>query len=153
MQYSGQEIIDIAVRIEENGYAFYKTAADMIKEHNDIRNLFLDLAEMEVHHVDVFQELASAFEAESQEYKQDEAADYISHLAGTHIFGIQEAGVLLAKAVKTPKEALEIALRFETDSVTFYEELYKRAESDAKKLIQKIIDEEKGHVALIRKFL
>ncbi|HSN49858.1 MAG TPA: ferritin family protein [Bacteroidales bacterium] len=153
MYYSGQEIIEIAVRIEENGYAFYNAAAEMIKDQSDIRDLFLDLAEKELHHIAAFRSLAGHFEAEKFEFNQREAEDYISHLAGTHIFGIEEAGVLLAKAVKTPMEALEIALRFENDSVTFYEELYKRTESDAKNLIHQIIEEEKSHAALIRKFL
>ncbi len=153
MHYSGQEIIEIAVRIEENGYAFYKTAAGMIKEHNDIRDLFLDLAEKEVGHIAYFKKIADHFEAEKFEFNKSEEEDYINHLAGTHIFGIEEAGVLLANAVKTPMEALEIALRFENDSVTFYEELFKRTESDAKQVIRQIIEEEKGHAALIREFL
>ncbi len=47
MYYSGKEIVEIAVRIEENGYAFYIAAAEMIREPNEIKNLFLDLAEQE----------------------------------------------------------------------------------------------------------
>ncbi|MGE5423829.1 MAG: ferritin family protein [Syntrophothermus sp.] len=153
MKYTGQEIIEIAVRIEQNGQAFYSSAAQMIKEPNDIRNLFLDLAEKEVSHVGAFQHLAEKFEAENFEFTMDESSDYVNHLADTHIFGIKEAGIMLARAVKTTKEALEIALRFENDSITFYEELYKRADTGARKLIQEIIEEEKSHAALIRSFL
>jgi rubrerythrin len=153
MYYSGQEIIEIALRIEENGFAFYTEAAKMVNEPGDIKNLFLDLAEMEVHHTDVFQKLADHFEAEKFEFQMDEAAGYINHLADTHIFGKKDAGAELAKKIKTPREALEIAYKFENDSVAFYEELYKRTESDAKQIIQQIIGEEKGHAAMIKKFL
>ena len=153
MYYSGQEIIEIAVRIEENGFAFYTNAAKMMKEPGDVKNLFPDLAEMEVHHTNVFQELASHFEAEKFEYNEDESADYITHLADSHIFGKTDAGADLAKTIKTPKEALEIAYKFENDSVVFYEELLKRTSADAKKLIFQIIEEEKEHAAEIKRFM
>ncbi|MCX6249715.1 MAG: ferritin family protein [Bacteroidetes bacterium] len=153
MYYSGQEIIEIAVRIEQNGYDYYITAAKNIKAPNDIKNLFLDLAEMEVHHSDVFQKLSAQFEAENFEFDQDEAAGYINFLADSHIFGKKDAGGKIAKDVSSPKEALELALKFEKDSVAFYEELYKKAKNDARKMIMQIIDEEKSHVALISRFL
>ncbi len=59
----------------------------------------------------------------------------------------------MALQVKTPKEALEIALKFENDSVSFYTEMLKYARSDAKRLVQQIIDEEKEHAEEILKFL
>ena len=57
MYYSAKEIVEIAVRIEENGYAFYIAAAEMIREPNDIKNLFLDLAEQETMHTATFQKI------------------------------------------------------------------------------------------------
>ena len=153
MYYSGQEIVEIAVRIEENGFAFYSAAAELIRESVDVKNLFLDLAEMEVHHTDVFQKLADDFEAEKFEFNKEESSDYINHLADSHIFGKKDAGAALAKTIKTPKQALEIAFKFENDSVAFYEELYKRTESDSRELIQRIIEEEKSHAAMISKFM
>ena len=153
MYYSGEEIIEIAVRIEENGYAFYTTAAETIKKDNDIKGLLLDLAEKELHHITIFQNLAKKFEAEKFEFNLDEAADYINYLASQHIFGKAGAGVEIAKTVKSPKEALEVALKFENDSVTFYTELEKRTESDAKKLLHQVIEEEKEHAREIEGFI
>jgi len=153
MYYSGQEITEIAVRIEENGYAFYTAAAEKIRESNEVKNLFLDLAEKEVLHIAIFQKLADRFEAEKFEFRKDEASEYINYLADSHIFGKKDAGTALAQTVKTPVEALEIAYKFENDSVSFYEELYKRTESDAKKFIRQIIDEEKEHAAEIKQFM
>ncbi len=153
MFYSGQEIIEIAVRIEENGYAFYTAAADNISESNDVRSLFLDLAEKEVMHISIFQKLADRFESEKFEFNPEDASDYMNHLAESHIFGKPGTGVELAKTVTTPKEALAIAFKFENDSVTFYQELFKRTETDARKLISQIIDEEKEHAAEIKTFM
>ncbi|MCK9422152.1 MAG: ferritin family protein [Bacteroidales bacterium] len=153
MYYSGQEIIDIAVRIEENGNDFYNAAAGMIKENNDIKGLFLDLAEKELHHIAIFQKLAEKFDTESFDFATEDATDYISHMAESHIFGKPDSGKNLAKTLKIPKEALKIAFKFENESVDFYTQLLKSARHDSRKLVQMIIDEEKEHAAEIRKFL
>ena len=153
MYYSGLEIIEIAIRIEENGEEFYKAAAEMVRDSTDVKGLFYDLAEKEITHIAIFQNLADKFEAESFEFSKEESADYIGHLADTHIFGKKDAGAELAKTVTTAKQALAIAFKFENDSVAFYEELTKRASSDAKKLIVRIIEEEKEHAAEISRFM
>ncbi|MCX6244417.1 MAG: ferritin family protein [Bacteroidetes bacterium] len=153
MYYSGLEIIEIAVRIEENGQEFYTAAAEMIEESSDVKGLFYDLAEKELTHIAIFQKLADKFEAETFEFNKDEASDYIGHLADTHIFGKKDAGAALAKTVSTPQQALEIAYKFENDSVHFYEELLKRTETDSKKVILQIIEEEKEHAAEIKQFM
>jgi rubrerythrin len=72
MYYSGQEIVEIAVRIEENGNAFYTAAANMIKEDTEIRRLFFDLAEKEIVHIAVFQRLAEKFDAESFDFSTED---------------------------------------------------------------------------------
>ncbi len=153
MFYSGHEIVEIAVRIEENGYEFYTAAAEKMKEKNDVAGLFLDLAEKEVLHIAIFQKLLEKFEPEDYDIMSDGSAEYVSHLAESHIFGKPQSGTLLASTVKSPEEALRAALKFENDSVDFYTELEKRAKTDSKKLIRRIIEEEKDHAADIRKFL
>jgi rubrerythrin len=153
MYYSGQEIIEIAVRIEENGNEFYTNAAEMASGTNDTRLLFLDLAEKEVMHIAIFQKLADKFDAESFDFQEEDSSDYVSHLAESHIFGKPDSGKALAKSVKTPKEALETALKFENDSVAFYMELAKYARTDSKKLVQQIIEEEREHAAEIKRFM
>jgi rubrerythrin len=153
MYYSGQEIVEIAVRIEENGNEFYKAAAEMTGGNSDIKGLFLDLAEKEILHISIFQKLAEKFDAESFDFGAQDATDYINHLAESHIFGKPDSGKVLAQSLKTPGEGLEAAFKFENDSVAFYTELLKYTRSDAKKLVQQIIDEEKEHASDIEKFL
>lgn len=153
MYYTGQEIMGIAVRIEENGNAFYSAAAEILKGSPDTSNLFLDLAEKEIMHIAIFQKLAEKFEAEEFDFDPIEINDYVANLADKHIFGKPDAGAALAKTIKTPKEALDIAFKFENDSVAFYVELEKRAKTEAKPLILQIIEEEKEHAAEIKQFM
>ena len=121
MYYSGLEIIEIAIRIEENGQEFYTAAAEMIKESTDVKGIFYDIAEKELTHIAIFQKLADKFEPESFEFNKEESSDYIGHLADTHIFGRKDSGTKLAKTISTPQQALENAFKFENDSVVFYE--------------------------------
>jgi rubrerythrin len=81
------------------------------------------------------------------------ASAYINHLAESHIFGKSDSGKNLAKTLTTPKEGLDVAFKFENDSVAFYTELLKYTRSDSKRLVQQIIDEEKEHAGEIEKFL
>jgi rubrerythrin len=153
MYYSGQEIIEIAVRIEENGNEFYTNAAEMISGYSDTKALFLDLAEKEVMHIAIFQKLADKFDADSFDFQENDSSDYVNHLAESHIFGKPDSGKELAKKVKSPQEALEIAFKFENDSVAFYTELEKFARSDSKRLVRQIIEEEKEHAEEIKRFM
>jgi len=153
MYYSAKEIVEIAVRIEENGYAFYIAAAEMIREPNDIKNLFLDLAEQETMHTATFQKIFDNYQPEDYEQSEEDFSAYIHNLADKHIFGKPAAGAELAKKLKTPREALEMAFQFENDSVAFYKELYNKAKSDSKAVIKQILAEEIAHAARIKKFL
>ncbi|HTX89183.1 MAG TPA: ferritin family protein [Bacteroidales bacterium] len=145
--------MEIAVRIEENGNAFYNAAAEKLKQSGDIYSLLVELAEKELQHIAIFQKLLASYEPEDYEIAADDASAYVSHLAESHIFGKPEAGVHLAQTVSTAKDALEIALKFENDSIDFYVELEKRAKSDSRRLIRQIIEEEKEHAEEIRHFL
>jgi rubrerythrin len=153
MYYSGQEIVEIAVRIEENGNEFYTAAAEMITVNNDVKGLFHDLAEKEILHISIFQKLAEKFDNETFDFGAEDATDYINHLAESHIFGKPDSGKKLAMTLTTPKEGLEVAYKFENDSVAFYTELLKYTRSDSKRLVQQIVNEEKDHAAEIKKFL
>ncbi|MEI6889601.1 MAG: ferritin-like domain-containing protein [Bacteroidales bacterium] len=153
MYYSAKEIVEIAVRIEENGYAFYIAAAEMIREPNDIKNLFLDLAEQETMHTATFQKIFDKFEPEDYDQGEEDFSAYVQNLADKHIFGKPEAGANLAKTLRTPKDALNFAYQFENDSVAFYKALYEKTKSDSKKVIKQIIAEEEAHAARIKRFL
>jgi rubrerythrin len=153
MYYSGQEIIEIAVRIEENGNAFYNAAAEILSTDTDTKGLFLDLAEKEILHIAIFQKLAEKFDPEDFDISPDDASAYINHLAEQHVFGKPDSGKELAKTITSPRQALEIALKFENDSVSFYTELEKKVRSDSKRLIRQVIEEEMEHAADIKRFL
>lgn len=153
MYYSGEEIIEIAVRIEENGNIFYTEAALAIGDSKTVKKLFLELAQKEISHIATFQNIADHFQPESFEFSKEDAEDYINHLADNHIFSKKDSGSNMAKKVHNAKEALDIAYKFEIDSVNFYTELLAKTKSDSKKVILQIIEEEKEHAAEIKEYM
>ncbi|MCK9618098.1 MAG: ferritin family protein [Lentimicrobiaceae bacterium] len=153
MYYSGEEIIEIAIRIEENGHIFYTTASEAINDNDTVKKLFGELAAKEISHIATFQNIAEHFEPENFEFSKDDAADYINHLADNHIFSRSNAGSEMAKKVHNSKEALDIAYKFEINSVNFYTELLEKTRSDSKKVIRQIIEEEKEHASELKEYM
>ena len=153
MYYSGHEIVQIALRVEENGHTFYTEGAKNITDNDNVKTLFLDLAKKEVKHIQVFKKLDAHFEDEGLTIDMTGADEYVHHVADTHIFQKKDIGSEMANSITSAKQALEIAYKFETDSVEFYKQMLTRAHAKSKPLIEMIIAEEQQHAADIKVFL
>jgi rubrerythrin len=118
---TADDVFAMAVRIEENGNAFYAGAAEMAK-NPEVKKLFEDLALMEASHIKIFRTLRSKLPDTVTEAVWDPeglAESYLEATADSHVFTIEAATDRL-KAVKNPVEALDMALQFEKDSVGFF---------------------------------
>jgi len=149
MYYSGNEIVEISISIEENGYAFYTEAAKNVEEQ-EMKNLFLDLASKEISHIGAFQKIGEVFKDQYIIDAPEDAELYIQNLADKHIFKNKNAGIEKAKGLKNADEILRIALQFELESIDFYSSMLDRVSGNAKRIIQNIIEEEKEHASEIR---
>lgn len=152
MYYTAQEIAEIAVRIEENGHDFYIAAAEMTENEN-VKKMFLGLAQKEESHIAAFKHLLSKVEFEHTEFDLESSGDYLQHQADTHIFQKKDSGKILAASITNSKEAIKIAHQFEIESVEFYTSLLKRVQSNAKNMVANIIEEEKQHAKELEAFL
>lgn len=148
MYYSANEIIEIAKKIEENGYAFYTECFNKIDDEAS-KTLFKHLAQQEVGHIDAFEKIFKTWEPEDAN-GQDIDYDYLQFAADSHIFNKENAGKEKAKEITSASQAMDIALQFELDSVRFYEELLKKTKSDSKQIVDEILQEEKRHVEVIK---
>jgi rubrerythrin len=111
----------MAVRIEENGNAFYAGAAE-IAENPEVKKLFEDLALMEASHIKIFRTLRSQLPDTTSGAVWDPeglAESYLEASADSHVFTVEAATERL-KTVKTAVEALDMALLFEKDSLAFF---------------------------------
>lgn len=155
--FNAAEVFDMAVRIEENGAAFYRKAAELQDDEND-KAFLLTLAKMEDRHKISFEELKKELSGDETAQTvfdpNDELPLYLDAMADAH-GGEGDPDVLeLLTGKETMAEIVETAIGLEKKSILFYvgiEELVPAKLGREK--IDEIIREEKKHIAQLNGFL
>lgn len=150
VHFSGKEILEMAVRIEENGFKFYTEAANA-SGSKEIKGLFTLLASEETEHIKVFMglhRLISGTEPSTEGYDPEfeEASQYLKAIADTEVFTNPNKGRDLGRATTDANEALNLALNMEKDSILFYHELQRMIREKDKAVLDNVIEQEKEHV-------
>ena len=142
--FRAEEIVDFAVQIERNGEQFYKALAEQTTDA-ELSSIFADLAAEEEKHIIDFQSLLENLKNVSlNESYPGEYEDYVEGLAKNHVFtkGVDEA----LASVKNPIDGINMALRFEQDSILFFYELKELVFGSNADIVDKLIKEEKKHI-------
>jgi len=152
--FNAREVVDIGKVIEVNGEKFYKRAAQLAS-NSDLVCLFEYLAAEEKVHQQIFDELGSRLPAQKSAPTSAEPGEeelYMKDLADHHVFntGFDEIEKMIKENAEGAK-VVDLALKFEADSVKFFEHLKRvtPAEWGAGE-IDKLIQEEKNHVAKLQ---
>jgi rubrerythrin len=152
--FNAAEAFKMAISIEENGLEFYQKAAELVGP-GPVSDLFKTLAEEEKHHKSTFTDfLASVKDKGPTVFDPENETDaYLKMMADLHVFRQKPGAVAEALAnVKTPKDALQMAINFEKDSVIFFVELKAAVGEEADRLgVEKLILEEAGHLRRLAK--
>ncbi len=148
--FNSDEIFEIAERIERNGAAFYKTAAENAP-NADIKILLGGLYEWELSHEKTFQEMRAGLEEiTSVTDLGDDAVLYLRALAGGKVFDLDSEPAKQLSGNESEDEILKIAIDLEKDSIVFYLGLrYAVAEDKVRKKIDDIIIEEMRHITVL----
>ncbi len=138
------EVIEMAKDIEKRGHDFYKNQAEKAQEQ-ELKELFLRLAEDELDHYDRFEELRKVIKEYTKkelEYVYDsEVSAYLEAIVEFTIFPA-EKGVEIANII----DALQIAIYAEKDSILFYNEMLEHNDDQTAVVLKKLIKEEKQHL-------
>lgn len=149
VHFTGKEVLDMAIRIEENGLKFYSDAAKAAKSHQ-LQELFRALSDEEGQHIKTFLELKRLLTDDDSTGGFDpyieEAQQYLNSLADTEVFTNPEAGRNAARTLSGEEEAINMAIGMEKDSLLFYYELEKMIRDKDRKVIASLIEQEKEHV-------
>ena len=144
--FSPAELFNIAVAVERRGAAFYDTLARS-SQNDAVRQSFLAMAAMEHQHIQTFQKLLTAAPKTFGEgFEDEEYGAYFKALVDSAVFNDDLATSELVTKVDSDKEAVEIGIDAEKDSILFYEQLQDIMAGDAAESIGKIISEEKEHL-------
>ena len=148
--FTASDVLQFAVRLEEDGKLFYREAADRSNK-SEVKKLFNSLASDEADHKKKFEALLS--KETVIEPREDYPGEYISYL---HDYIDGKIFVALDdKSAKSESsnvaKALEFAIRREMESIQYYQELKSFVPVDDHNTVDKIIDEERKHFMQLSK--
>lgn len=146
LDFTADEIFEMAEQIERNGAEFYRKAAETVT--GEEKDFLLELAKMEDDHEVTFKalrkELTGAEKVSLTFDPDDMAPQYLKALADTRVF--------FEKDIKTDsmREILKAAITAEKDSIVFYLGMKELVpEKLGKSRIDNIIKEEMSHIRLL----
>ena len=143
---TGDEIIEIAVRLEENGEAFYTGAAAKATTPG-VKALFQDLAIQEQHHRRAFQRMGgTAVELILSPEQWDEFKAYADALLQNSFFARPQGALRQAAEDRDEHQAVESALGFEKEALLFFYSLRDAVRGPGQQTVDRIIQEEKRHI-------
>ena len=144
--FSGSELINIAIGIEQRGIAFYDIMAKST-EDTGVRDIFQYLTDMERTHIDIFEGmLGETDKYQIPETYAGEYSTYLQALVDTAVFTDDAITSEMATRASSDIEALELAIGAEKDSILFYYGMKEVLPQSAQSMVDKIISEEKSHL-------
>ncbi len=147
VHFTGKEILDMAVRIEENGLKFY-TDASKASSSGAVKELFTVLAEEEGRHIKVFLDLKRSLAEDTAGYDAyaEEASQYLKALADTEVFTSPDEGRKAAVMMHDAHDVIEMAIGMEKDSLLFYYEMQRMIREKDRQVLEALIEQEKEHL-------
>ncbi len=142
-KFSIREIIEQAIQTEKLGNEFYTKMAKKFHDNKELEKLFKTLAAHEIKHGNSFVTLKKKLKDEEPE-SWDEVILYLRAIIDSEFFLGKDKCLPSLEHVKTALEAVDFALCFERETLLYYYTL--REATKEKKILDKIIREEKSHI-------
>lgn len=152
VNFTGEEIIQLALEIEKAGGLFYRKAAANVND-TAAKEVFNYLAKEEEKHITDFEKLGEKLAKEfvPNESYVGEYGEYLRSIINNHIFNLSNVDNLINQDM-TKKESINIALTFEKDSIIIFQEFKNFVSQSGQEVIQDLINEEKEHVKKLGTF-
>jgi len=144
--FAGSEIVELGVQIEKNGRDFYSALFEQSRS-SKAKEVFKFLAGEEEKHITAFQKiLEKVVLYEPAESYPGEYFAYMNDLAADYVFTRKDKGKEIAKNIKSDKEAVDVGIKFEKDSIIFYDGMKKVVLENEHKIINELLEQEKTHL-------
>ena len=149
--FSIREIFDLAIRIEKNGAEFYRDALSEVSDPSLV-SLLQYLVDEEIEHREWFAQKKGKIKTNPDDHVLDEAGStLLQNIMGDQKFALNELELSKIYGIKA---LLKHAIEFEKDTVLFFELIKSLVDdSETKKQLKEIIEEEKRHIQLLEKFV
>jgi rubrerythrin len=144
--FSPQEILKIAIKVEENGKKLYE-ALEKKTGNDNVRQVWAYLKDQEEIHRKTFSMMLDNIgDYIVYEFSPGEYDAYIKAIAGGYIF-IEE---LMEKKIKegfnSDLEAVDFGIYIEKESILTYSALHQYVLPEKHPILDRVIDEEKNHL-------
>ncbi len=154
-QFSLNEVVELAVQIERNGYAFYNEALKRKDLTPDAHALLTELRDQELNHEKIFSHLRDEQDMTILEQSPDWelVGYYMKAMVDSRIYNSPEAAIRHVNAAKGFIDILLYAIAFEKDTLLFFYTIYDNITIDkSRKIIHEIINEEISHVVRLTEY-
>lgn len=145
--FSGPEVIEMAIRTEENGEKFYTSHAEKA-EVESVKLLFTYLANEEAKHIEDFSKLYDIVKETGEtifgDYEEFKA--YMGTFADSKFLTNFTAEANKIKDSTDVQEVIEFAIGFEKETLLFYYGLLEFISEKGRDIVKDIIEQEKAHV-------
>ena len=144
--FAANEVVEMGIQIEKNGRDFYNTLLKQSRS-DKAKKIFEFLAQEEEKHIIVFQKLLdSIHKYEPAESYPGEYFSYLNTLASEYIFTQKDKGSGIARKTKSDEEAVKLGIKFEKDSILFYQAMKDVVHKSGHNPIDELIRQEKSHL-------
>jgi len=141
------ELVKVAVEDERTGVVFYSKLAEK-SEH--LRETFAELASAEEFHLAQFQEMLSELGGvQSREQYPGEYMAYLQALTTERAFPDEATAIRMAEECDGDAEAIQLANRFERDTLVLLNEMRKLVPDKHSAIVDKIAQEEQAHLVTL----
>ena len=149
--FSANEILDMAIKLEENGEAVYRDAINKVSNPELIK-LLEWMVDEENKHANWFAEMKLKLDQKSvNPFMEKMSRELFNDLLGDKNFSLKDVDF---SSVSEIDDLIAIFIEFEKDSVRFYQVLEPFIEDPVSlESLKKIIDEENCHIKQLQKLM
>jgi len=140
------DLLNMAVKDEETGIAFYKTLAENTS-NEEVKERLQAIAKQEEFHKDRFQKmLEKVGDYKPREEYEGQYEAYLDALLASRAFPTPEDATEKAKSLNDDKAAIEIATELERATCLFLEAVKTYLDEKAAPYIEDVVAEERQHL-------
>lgn len=144
--YSPQEILKIAVKVEESGRKFYEGLENKTK-NQEVKELCAYLKRAEERHAKTFQEMLDNLgDYIIHELAGGEYESYLRAIASEYVFTQELMEKKAKEGFNSETQALDFGIKVEKDSILVYSALKEYVLTAKQAVLDKVIEEEKKHL-------
>jgi rubrerythrin len=143
--FSLREVVEMAIRTEKLGHAYYTEFSDRFINDKDIHDLFVTLADREVTHEVRFGMLRDAIGDETPE-GWAEVSEYMRAFVESAFFLGKDRAMAHMQNMRDAQAAVTMAIMFEKETLLYFYGMRDAVADKDRSVVDEIINEEKKHI-------